>query len=173
MSSLEDPNDADSELEETAVIEKPVKVSFLHENCGPGCDCKQAKQRRKRAEAVPAEDRVYVTKPHSKISLDWLDSYRNNGTGNERYGLVLNDEGSKVNSFFPTVNRKTASVCLGLRNFLGSKISEVKELFSDNAEESAPRLLQGNSISLIQRPYHYVRNLTLEPKPDNRSLAIG
>ena len=47
-----------------------------------------------------------------KISFDHLDSGANTGVYDERYGLVVQDEGTQAEFFFPTRNRKDTGVVL-------------------------------------------------------------
>ena len=121
----------------TEVIAKKAKTSnkLLHIGCGPECDCKAAKQKRKRAEAVPEDEKSKTTEPMKKISFDYLDSCSNNGVYDERYGLVIQDEGSEAEFFFPTRNRHESGVVLGIKQFCGTRRKETEEFYSDNAKE--------------------------------------
>ena len=123
----------DQEVSESK-IKKKSGVKLLHINCGPDCDCKAAKQRRKRATNVAEADKDYTTETMKKISFDHLDSGNNGGVYNERYGLVLQDEGSQCEFFYPTVNRKESGVIAGIKQFAGKRLKEVEEFYSDNAK---------------------------------------
>ena len=56
------------------------------------------------------------SKVYSKVSFDHLDSCENGGPEGERYGHVMQDEGSEAEGFFATVNRAANGVVAGLRH---------------------------------------------------------
>ena len=49
--------------------------------------------------------------------------------------MVVQDEWSGAVGFYPTASRKIAGVEQSIRDFAGKKLSEIEQLYSDNAPE--------------------------------------
>ena len=101
----------------------------------PNCNiCKVAKQRRRKASTIKADDKVYAIVFGEKTSFDTFEAGRNalsNGIGNKKYALAVVDEATGWATFCPSNSKDYASTADGLLEHFGSNLNKAKMFYCD------------------------------------------